>query len=425
MIEIRPKLAPHGVGSAPNGIAMDRALPQTLRWRRLSTRILATSVVFVLALLLWLRPSHVQSVDSPRLATVISGEFVDELAVRARVEPLQSIQLDAVEAGRVEAVYAQDGDWVAAGDPLYRLHSPEQEQLLMQRSSEVAQQLANVSIQRSAQAASVAQNRRELAQLQAAQHRTESEYRRLERLASAGFVAAAAVEEAQRERQLAAQLFQQARDDHRVESDIRQHSLDEMARAVDGLQRGLQMLERARDRLQQHSPIAGRLTGFQLQVGTTVRPGDRLGRIDGATGGMQLVTDVDEYYLPRLKVGQKGTTAGSGTLELTQTLPQVRDGKVRLLLRWTEPASPQVELRPGQAVDVRLQMSPRARALLLSDGPGVQELLYVRQGNQLHRRAVRLGRRAAGQVEVLAGLRAGEEVLISQPPTDAERFSLP
>jgi len=28
-------------------------------------------------------------------------------------------------------------------------------------------------------------------------------------------------------------------------------------------------------------------------------------------------------------------------------------------------------------------------------------------------------------VEVLAGLQAGEVVLISQPPTDAERLSLP
>jgi len=38
---------------------------------------------------------------------------------------------------------------------------------------------------------------------------------------------------------------------------------------------------------------------------------------------------------------------------------------------------------------------------------------------------VQLGRRAAGQVEVLSGLNAGDLVLISQPPFDAERLALP
>jgi HlyD family secretion protein len=408
----------------PSGIAMDRALPQSPRWRRSLALIFAITVVGVTALLLAYRPPPMEVVRSPRLATAAIGEFVDEIALRTRVEPLQSVQLDAVEAGRVEAVFARDGARVAAGAPLYRLHSPEQEQLLMQRSAEVAQQLANVSIQRSAQAASLAQNRRELTELQSRQQEAESYYRRIASLPNKT-VSAMAREEAERKHVLTTQLLKQAQEDHKIEAEIRQRSLDEMARAVEGLQRGLQMLERARERLQQHAPIAGRLTGFQLEVGRTVRPGDRLGRIDDASGGMQLVTDVDEYYLPRLRVGQTATSRGSGTLELTQTLPQVRDGKVRVLLRWTDDAAPPADLRAGQAIDVRLQLSESARALLVPDGPGVQTHLYVRRGNQLERRAVKIGRRAVGQVEILAGLRAGDEVLISQPPTDAERLALP
>jgi HlyD family secretion protein len=185
------------------------------------------------------------------------------------------------------------------------------------------------------------------------------------------------------------------------------------------------VLERVRDRLQQSAPISGQLSSFQLQVGTSVRPGDHLGRIDDSTSGMQLVADVDEFYLSRLQTGQKAATDGSGTLELVQTLPQVKDSKVRVLLRWPDPASLPAGLRSGQSIEARLQLSPPVRALLLPDGPGVQTHLYVRQGNELLRRTVQLGRRAAGQVEVLAGLRAGEEVLISLPPTDAQRLALP
>ncbi|HJV72315.1 efflux RND transporter periplasmic adaptor subunit [Ideonella sp.] len=384
---------------------------------------MAALAVPALALLAWQRTPQVQTVETPQLAAVRAGEFRDELPLRARVEPLRSVQLDAAEAGRVEAVLAHEGDQVEAGAPLYRLHSPEQEQLLMQRSAEVAQQMANVSVQRSAQAASLALNRRELAQLQAAQTESQAEYQRQAQLAAAGFVSPAALEQAERRQRLAAQLLQQARQDLRLEAETRQQSIDEMARAVQGLQHGLQLLERSRERLQQRAPIAGQLSGFQLQVGASVRPGDRLGRIDDPASSVQLVADVDEYYLPRLQIGQVAT-GPHGDLSLAQTLPQVQGGKVRVLLRWPQAAAP-AALRPGQAVDLRLQLSAPRPALLLPEGPGVQSRLYVRQGRELRPRTVQLGRTAAGQVEVLAGLQAGDEVLISQPPSQAERLALP
>lgn len=271
--------------------------------------------------------------------------------------------------------------------------------------------------------ASLAQGRRELARLQSGQLQAESDYRRLEPLAAAGFVPAAALEQAQRERELATALLQQGRVDQRIDAQSAQRSLSEMELAVRGLHDGLRMLERARHRLQQRAPITGRLSSFRLQVGSSVRPGDRLGRIDDPDGGLQLVAEVDEFYLPRLREGQVATSA-NGTLQLVQTLPQVQAGKARVVLRWPQDAATP-ELRPGQAVDLRLQLARPRPALLLPDGPGVQTRLYVHQNRRLLRREVQLGQRAAGQVEVLAGLHAGEVVLISQPPSDAERFALP
>ena len=410
--------------AAHSGAAMDRALPATPPWRRMAWRVGAGLLAAAaLGVLVWHRAPQAYVVQSAQLAPVRAGEFRDELPLRARAEPLHSVQLDAAEGGRVEAVLVHEGDWVAANAPLYRLHSPEQEQMLMQRSAEVAQQMANVSVQRSAQAASLAQNRREMAQLLAAQQQAQDHYQRQTQLAEAGFVSAAMLEKARADHVLASQLFRQAGLDQRVEADTRQQSLDEMDRAVAGLQRGLQLLERSRDRLLQRAPIAGQLSGFQLQVGTSVRPGDRLGRIDDASGGVQLAAEVDEYYLPHLQAGQAASSA-AGALQLFQTLPQVQGGKVRVLLRWASGVTPSA-LRPGQSMDVRLRLSDPTPALLLPDGPGVQKQLYVRQGRELQRRSVQLGRRAAGQVEILAGLTAGEEVLISQPPSNAERLLLP
>jgi HlyD family secretion protein len=422
----------------PRGDTMDRALPRS-RWRRLAARVRGGWLVLGIAcagigLAAATRWPQGATVAVPELATVRAGEFRDELALRARVEPLRSVQLDASESGRVEEVLAHDGDWVDAGTPLYRLHSPEQEQLLMQRAAEVAQQMANVSVQRSAQAASLAQNRRELAQLQAAQQQAEAELGRQAALAAAGFVSEAGLDETRRRHALAARLLEQAVEDQRIEARTRAQTLAEMARAVQGLQRGLALLEGARERLLQRAPIAGRLSGLAVQPGANVRPGDRLGRIDDPTGGMQLVAEIDEHHLARLRAGQAARVdapaagdgaAASGALSVAQVLPQVQAGKVRVQLRWAGVRAPRA-LQPGQTLPLKLQLEAPTPALVVADGPGVRDPLYVRDGHELRRRSVTLGRRAAGQVEILAGLRAGDEVLISSPPTGAaERLALP
>lgn len=409
--------------SAVSGAAMDRALPQPPTWLRYSKHAVLTALVLGAAFVAWRQPVPTRVVDSPRLAEVKFGQFRDEVALRARVEPVRSFQLDAIEAGRVEAVFVKDGDLVNAGDPLYRLQSGEMEQQLLARRAEVAQQLANVSIERSAQAASLAQNRRVLLQLEADFHTADSRYRRTRKLAEAGYVSAIDFEDIELRRETSAELLEQVRRDQREEARIRQVSIEEMARAVEQLQYGLAALERAQERLDRNAPMAGRLTGFQVREGASVSPGDRMGRIDDPDGGVQFVAEIDEYYLSRLSNGMEATS-NLGMLKVTQVLPDVRDGKARAVLQQAEPSAV-TQLRPGQSVDIQLQMGDAVPALLVPDGPGVQSTLYVREGDELHRRTVRLGRRGTGYVEVLGGLRAGDVVLTSEPPSNAERLALP
>lgn len=392
---------------------MDRPVtPPRAAWRW----VLAAGALLATAALAWAwrgqwpRPALL---GNAQLAPVRQGVFRDELQLRARAEPVRSQLLDAQDSGRIVEVFARDGDWVEAGAPLYRLHSPEQEQQRLQRAAEVAQQLANVSLQRTALATSQAQGRRELAQLAHDEARAQRDLERQRRLAQAGFVSVAALDDAERVHALAAQLLDQARRDLQADAQTRQQSLAEMTQAVRGLQQGLALLESARRAWLARAPAAGRLAGFTPQPGASLRVGERLGRLDDERSGTQLVAEVDEFYLPRLRDGLPATSSW-GSLALAQTLPQVQGGKVRALFRWQ--GEPPARLRPGQAVDLRLQLGAERPSLLLPEGPGVQSTLYVLQGQTLLRRSVRLGARAAGQVEVLAGLQAGEQVLITEPP---------
>ena len=71
------------------------------------------------------------------------------------------------------------------------------------------------------------------------------------------------------------------------------------------------------------APVAGRLTGFTLQPGQTLKPGDPVGQIDDETAS-KLTADLDEFYLGRVEPGQHATADTPDGLLSSQTR-QARD----------------------------------------------------------------------------------------------------
>ena len=106
---------------AVSGGGMDRVVEH----KRIDKRLLiggAVGAALLLILLFWLFAprSGSESVSRDRLtiATAESGVFEDFLPLRARVTPLVTVYLDAVEGGRVEKKLVEDGAQVTEGQPL-------------------------------------------------------------------------------------------------------------------------------------------------------------------------------------------------------------------------------------------------------------------------------------------------------------------
>jgi HlyD family secretion protein len=132
-------------------------------------------------------------------------------------------------------------------------------------------------------------------------------------------------------------------------------------------------------------------------------------------------------------VGRHGTVTQDGKtyeLKVSTVYPQIKEGRFIAEMVFTR-GQPEV-ISPGQSMDAQLTLGEPAKALLLPSGAFVNDtggawvFVLGPDGERAEKRAVRLGRRNNAQVEVLSGLAAGEQVIISSytPFGKAERLQL-
>jgi HlyD family secretion protein len=102
---------------------------------------------------------------------------------------------------------------------------------------------------------------------------------------------------------------------------------------------------------------------------------------------------------------------------VSRVLPQVTNGRFRAELTFA--SAPPNGLRRGEAVDIRITLGDTKPALVapnggwLEAGSGSYAFVLDAGGHRADRRAIVIGRRNPEQVEITAGLRAGERIVTS------------
>ena len=405
---------------AVTGAAMDTVVPKR-RGRRAAIAVAVAAAATAAAVFVWHsmpRGLAVQLRDV-RIATVTAGSFHDNIVVRANAEPLKSVFLDSVESGRVEEVFIADGAMVKQGQLLFRLSNPQRNLELLERQAEHAQQISNLSNLRVAQEDSIAIHARKVDDLDYAVQQQRKQHARNEQLASRGFISSATLDESndlllQRQKNL-----KQEHDSFATASKVRQTALSQLEHAINELDSGLTLVSDTVKALTVRAPVAGRLTGFRLQVGETVKTDQHVGRIDDPAQ-FKMVAQVDEFYLNRMSTGQHGhLSAGDKRYPITVSTiyPQVKEG--RFTVETVFDTVPPPTISPGQSFDIQITLGDPKRALLLPVGAFANETgggwVYVvsPDGGTASRRAIRTGRRGVSQIEVLHGLSSGERVITS------------
>ena len=405
---------------AVTGAAMDITLPAR-RGRRMLRIALPLAAAAAAGLLLWQMLPRGLDVElrDVRIASVTAGTFHDRIVVRALAEPLNSIMLDAVESGRVEEVFARDGQTVKKGDLLFRLSNPQRNLELLARQAEHAQQISNLANLQVAQEAVRTEHERRLGDLAFALDQVDKQHARNLRLARDGFISHVALEESGDRLARARRALDEEGRGMGREQDVRKQALRQMDQAIRGLASGLELVAATVDALAVRAPNDGVLTDFRLLVGQAVRQDQPIGRIDDPKR-FKLSAQVDEFYLRRVSPGREGRISQEGktyTLQVSTVYPQIKEGRFGAELVFTG-EQPTV-ISPGQGLDVQLTLGQPAPSLLLpngafaNDGGGAWVFVLAPDGRYAQRRDVRLGRRSSTQIEVLDGLVAGDRVIVS------------
>src|SRR5690349_16397891 len=344
---------------AVSGGAMDRVVER----KRLDKRLLiagASSAVLLLIVLFWLFAprSDTMSVSRDRLSIspVESGVFEDFLPLRARVTPLVTVYLDAVEGGRVEKKLVDDGAQVTQGQLLAVLSNAELQLSTLEKQAEVEQQLNNMRSQELALTDTHNNNLRDLNQAETDLAKARRLYELQKSLADRGFVAMKTFNDTKDDLQYQQQRLEILRHSITQTEALQTSQLKQLRVAASSLNSSMGVAQSSLGQLNIRAPVTGQLSGFDIQLGQSLQQGERIGQIDSA-GGDKLQADVDEFYLGRVSVGQTATADIDGKtyrLKVAKVYPQVRNGQfqIDLLFMGPEPQS----MQRGQTIQAKLTL---------------------------------------------------------------------
>jgi len=357
--------------------------------------------------------------DKITISTVSEGDFQEFIPVTGTVLPQNTYYLDAISGGIVEAKYVEEGAMVKKGDKILKLSNPNLQLSALQNEAATYQQINE------------ARNTR----LQIEQNSIALQTQ----LVDAGYNYITSKQLYNREKVMwnkklvSQQEFEQVRDKYFHDEEqikltrqnfvqdsiLKQSQISQIASAIDRLQKNLELIRENIDNLTVKAPLSGQLTSLDAETGQSKSPGDQLGQID-ALDGFKVRADIDEFYIARVVKGLQATVEIDGKdykLVVIKVFPEVKDGKFQVDMNFqgTVPDG----IRRGQTLQIRLQLSERTKALLLSRGGFYQKtggqwvFVLTSSGSEAVKRSISLGRQNPDYFEVLSGLKPGEKVVTS------------
>lgn len=361
------------------------------------------------------------NVDTERItiSEIKKGAFQETIPVNGTVLPQTTIYLDALEGGRVEEKYVEDGAMMKRNQPILRLSNTDLELSLANQETQVFNVLTQMNISKNSATQNTIRQLNQLADVENALAEAERVYNLNKRLHEEGVIGVQDFKQAEnnynyqvKRKKLTEDILKQDSESVSLMSAQDKESLKRM-------QNTLALMRRKVGDLVVRSPIDGQLTSLDAEIGQSINRGMRLGQIDMTTG-FKVRADIDEHYISRIYAGLKGTFSLSGkeyNLSIKKVYTQVTSGRfqVDMVFDGKMPEG----IRRGQTLQIRLALSDETQAILLPRGGFYQQtggnwIFKVNEkGDIAYKMDIQLGRQSPDYYEVLQGLNPGDKVVTS------------
>jgi HlyD family secretion protein len=358
-------------------------------------------------------------VERITISQVRKDTFQEFIPVNGTVQPIATIYLDALEGGRVEEKFIEDGAVVTKGQPIMRLSNSDLELSLANQETAVFQVLTQMQNTKNGAVQNSIQQLNQKAEVDNAFAEAKRVYELNQYLFEEGVVGKQEFQASENNYNF--QLNRKKLSERTLNQDsISMHQqLKQMAESYSRMQNTLQLMQRKVGDLIVRSPIDGQLTSLDAEIGESKAKGARLGQID-VMSGYKVQVEVDEHYISRVFIGQQAEASIAGKLHpltVKKVYSQVRNGRFMVDMAFDEEAPEGI--RRGQTLQIRLALSDETQAVLLAKGGFYQQtggnwvFKISEDGNTAYRTEVQLGRQNPEYYEVLSGLNPGDKVVTS------------
>ena len=402
---------------------MDRVIEKKKWTSKKIAAIAGISVIVLLVFFSWYLTSGKSklNVDTERItiSEVKKGAFQEFIPVNGIVLPLTTIYLDAIEGGRVEEKFVEDGATLKKGDPILKLSNTDLELSLANQETSVFNLLTQMQISRNAAQQNTIMKLNQGTDVENAMKEAERVYTLNKKLYEQGAISKQEFMQSEnnynyclKKKKLTEQILGQ-------DSIITKQEYNQAKESYKRTEDALRIMRKKVEDLIVRAPIDGRLTSMDIEIGQNKNKGERLGQID-VSSGFKVRVDIDEHYISRIYVGLIGIFNFDNKdykLVIHKIYTQVTNGKFQVDMKFEKdvPAG----IRRGQSLQIRLALSDETQALLLPKGGFYQQtggnwiFKLNENGNIGYKIDIQLGRQNPEYYEVLQGLQPGDKVITS------------
>lgn len=353
------------------------------------------------------------------ISKVSEGNFDEFIIVQGVVQPLKTIQLDAIVGGYVTQKLVEGGNMVKQGDIILRLENQQLKLNFLQSETE-ASRLVNdlqntrqrLKVERFTLQKTLSDLDFQIAQAKDAFDRnanlkkdnvvsdmdyqkTKREYERLKR---------------QRDIEIESQKYQEENSGLQIK---------QLEGTLTRTQKNVDLWRQTLENLVVKAPVSGLLSSINVEIGSNINQGQNIGQIDDMNG-FKLRAEIDEHYISRIFTGLKAKFEFSGEshqMEIIKVYPEVLNGRFAVDMIFTKIAPSGI--RRGQSSPIRLELGESQKAKLLpvggffSDTGGNWVYVLEKDGKKAVKRSITLGRKNPQYYEILDGLSPGDQVITS------------